>query len=991
MRFSDDGLTWSTWETYADTKAYTLPSGDGLKTIYMQLMDVGGNISSAASTSVTLDTVAPSAPVITLSTTEPTTQVTVTIEYPADAVTPYEYQLWGDYRSPYTGPFVLTSNRTISAYADDAAGNESTSEPVGVTNIDTTPPTGSLSFQEGAGTSSAAVTLLPNDGGTGATQMQFSDDNSAWTNWEPFSTTKAYTLPSGEGAHTVYMRLQDAVGNISTGTISASIIVDTTPPTGSMSIQEGSITASATVHLLLSDEGSGAVQMQFSDDNVAWSGWEAYANTKAYTLPSGDGLKTIYMQVKDIGGNLSTVVSASVTLDTVAPSAPVITLSTTDPTDQVTVTIDYPADAVTPYEYQIWGENRSTYTGPFVLTSNHTISAYSRDTAGNESHTDIGIANIDTTAPSGTVSFKEGTVTPSASVTLLLNDGGTGAAQMQFSDDNATWSGWEAYSGSKAYTLPSGDGSKTVYVQLKDEAGNVSAAAISATILLDSTMPAQPILTPSTTDPAQRVSITIAYAGDAVETTYQINDGAITPYTGPFVLTSNATVTAFAKDGAGNVSSAALTVNNIDTTAPSGTVSFKEGTVTPNASVTLLLNDGGTGAAQMQFSDDNATWSGWEAYSGSKAYTLPAGDGNKTVYVQLKDAAGNVSAAAISATILLDSTPPAQPTLTPSTTKPAQSVSVTIGYAVDVTEATYQINDGAITPYMGPFVLTSNATVTAFAKDGAGNVSTAALTVGNIDTLSPTGTLLINNGATVTNSVYVTLTLNDGSTGAAQMRISVDNSTWSEWEAYNAVKGYTLPSGDGGKTVYVQLQDAAGNTSSMTISSTIQLSTIVPETANIVSAVTDSSGTMLYVRFDKAMQTNVAIEGLSLSGTSSVISSTYAALPGSRVFVLQLSQAIHETNDVTLQVTDGAFHGAHGERVPGQAIKVFTPHAIAALKASVDTGGSTFGIDDILGALNRQIDVVGGPGFDKEDVQFWLGLIESRFISNQTSQLQTQP
>jgi hypothetical protein len=316
---------------------------------------------------------------------------------------------------------------------------------------------------------------------------------------------------------------------------------------------------------------------------------------------------------------------------------------------------------------------------------------------------------------------------------------------------------------------------------------------------------------------------------------------------------------------------------------------------------------------------------------------------------------------------------------------PAQIVTIAIQFPGDVTEATYQINGGAAAPYTGPFVLTANATVAAFATDGAGNVSSAALTVSNIDTQPPSGTILINGGATVTDSVYVTLTLNDGGTGAAQMRFSADPNTWSDWEAYNASKAFALPSGDGGKTVYAQLRDAAGNTSSATISATIQLVTVVPETAHMVSAVTDSTGTMLSVRFDRAMQPDVAIEGLSLSGTSSVITSTYAVLPGSKVFVLHLSQAVNETNDVTLHVGDGVFHGALGEQVPGQSTKVITPHVIATLKASVNTAGTAFGVDGILHALNRQIDVVGEPVFDQEDVQFWLGLVEPRFTVNQSN------
>ena len=64
----------------------------------------------------------------------------------------------------------------------------------------------------------------------------------------------------------------------------------------------------------------------------------------------------------------------------------------------------------------------------------------------------------------------------------------------------------------------------------------------------------------------------------------------------------------------------------------------------------------------MHFSNDGTTWSGWEAYGPTKnSWPLSALDGLKTVYVQLKDAAGNVSITTISATIILDTTPPTQP------------------------------------------------------------------------------------------------------------------------------------------------------------------------------------------------------------------------------------------------------------------------------------------------------------------------------------------
>jgi uncharacterized delta-60 repeat protein len=68
--------------------------------------------------------------------------------------------------------------------------------------------------------------------------------------------------------------------------------------------------------------------------------------------------------------------------------------------------------------------------------------------------------------------------------------------------------------------------------------------------------------------------------------------------------------------------------------------------VTSDLNVTLdltCLNDGNP-CTEMQFSDDGTTWLGWQPYTTSVPFTLPSPEGEtKTVYVQFKDALGNVS------------------------------------------------------------------------------------------------------------------------------------------------------------------------------------------------------------------------------------------------------------------------------------------------------------------------------------------------------------
>jgi hypothetical protein len=99
------------------------------------------------------------------------------------------------------------------------------------------------------------------------------------------------------------------------------------------------------------------------------------------------------------------------------------------------------------------------------------------------------------------------------------------------------------------------------------------------------------------------------------------------------------------------------------------------------------------------------------------------------------------------------------------------------------------------------------------------------------DTTPPTGTIVINNNRSVTNSVNATLALTwsdgtDGS-GVVRMRFSSDGSNWTAWESLAAARAYVLPGGEGYKTIRVQFLDKANNRS-VTFSDYIRLDTIAP-------------------------------------------------------------------------------------------------------------------------------------------------------------------
>jgi hypothetical protein len=112
------------------------------------------------------------------------------------------------------------------------------------------------------------------------------------------------------------------------------------------------------------------------------------------------------------------------------------------------------------------------------------------------------------------------------------------------------------------------------------------------------------------------------------------------------------------------------------------------------------------------------------------------------------------------------------------------------------------------------------ATATITIKDPANaSLASAAAAVSvtvSTDTTAPTGSLLINGGASYTASRTVTLNLTAADTGGSgldAMRFVSGGGTATAWEPYQPAKTWLLPGAAGTKTVFVQFRDRAGNIS----------------------------------------------------------------------------------------------------------------------------------------------------------------------------------
>ncbi|MCA9973523.1 MAG: hypothetical protein KC425_25065 [Anaerolineales bacterium] len=356
----------------------------------------------------------------------------------------------------------------------------------------------------------------------------------------------------------------------------------------------------------------------------------------------------------------------------------------------------------------------------------------------------------DTDAPTGSVSVNGGAAyATSTAVTLSLSgtDAESGVTDMRFSNNGSVWSSWQPYTTSANWTLTSGDGSKSVYAQFRNHVNLISSSAM---------------------------------------------DGIV-----------------------------------LDTTAPTGSVVIDAGAAyagTTAVNLTLSASDGLSGVADMRFSNNGSSWSGWQAYAGSAAWTLTSGDGTKTVYAQYRDAAGNISGS-VTDSIVLDTTGPTGTLLINGGDPFAAAAGVTLDLSasdagIGVADMRFS-DDGSSWSAWQAYAASAGwtlpggdggKTVYAQFRDGLGNVSAAVQDTIELDTTAPTGSVVIAGGAPYVAGTAVSLTLSgsDAGAGVAGMRLSHDRSGWGAWQSCGSSLPWTLQPGDGSKHAYLQLRDAAG-------------------------------------------------------------------------------------------------------------------------------------------------------------------------------------
>ena len=140
-------------------------------------------------------------------------------------------------------------------------------------------------------------------------------------------------------------------------------------------------------------------------------------------------------------------------------------------------------------------------------------------------------------------------------------------------------------------------------------------------------------------------------------------------------------------------------------------------------------------------------------------------------------------------------------------------------YLFDASATTVVTNQGVVARSTGPTSTESLSYATPVGgrfyidlNSATAAVGTYTLVVQEIRDRPPVAALELGAGRSRTNSttVPVSLTASGSLSGPAQMTFSGDGATWQPWQPYQAVTSWTFAGGDGTKTLWAKVQNAAG-------------------------------------------------------------------------------------------------------------------------------------------------------------------------------------
>ncbi|ENG0937750.1 BapA prefix-like domain-containing protein [Salmonella enterica] len=873
-------------------------------------------------------------------------------------------------------------NLTVSA--TDPAGNTSAVSAPWTIVVDITPPaipvlTSVVDDQPGI-TGNLVSGQLTNDatptlngrGEAGATINVYLDGNPASIGTTTVNSDGTWSFtpqtPIANGNHTLTLSATDPAGNSSAVSSGFVLTIDATPPAAPVIASVADNTAPVTgivpnggstneTRPTLSGTGEAGATLSIYNGSALVGTTQVQANGSWSFTPStslGAGVWNLTATATDAAGNTSAASETrSFTIDTTPPAAPVID-TVYDGTGPITGNLS---------SGQITDEARPVISG-----------------------------------------------TREANTTIRLYDNGTLLAEIP-ADNSSSW----------RYTPDASlaTGNHVITVIAVDAAGNASPVSDSVNFVVDTTPPLTPILTsvvddvtggvtgnlangqitndnrPTLNGTAEAGSVVSIYDGNTLLGVTSANAGGVWSFTPATELNDGTrTLTVTATDPAGNISPATsgftIVVDTVAPTVPlitsivddvpnntgaigngqstNDTQPTLNGTAEANSAVSIF--DNGALVATVN-ANANGNWS-WTP-------TAALGQGSHAYRVSAADAAGNVSAASPSITVIVDTIAPGAPgNLVINATGSRVTGTAEAGSTVTITSDTGVVLGTATADGTGSFTATLTPAQTngqpllAFAQDKAGNTGIAAGFTAP-DTRVPEAPIITNVVDDV--GIYTGAIANGQVTNDAQPTLNGTAQAGATVSIYNngALLGTTTANASGnwsftptgnlteGSHAFTATATNANGTGSVSTAATVIVDTLAPGTPS--GTLSADGGSLSGLAEANSIVTVTLAGGVTLTTTAGSNGAWSLTLPTKQI----------EGQLINVTATDAAGNASGTLGITAPVLPLAARDNITSLDLTSTAATSTQNYSDygllLVGALGNVASVLGN---DTAQVEFTI-------------------
>lgn len=474
---------------------------DGAYTFLVRATDAASNVGDPASASFTIDRQAPGQPELTTTPPGLGRLVLPTWAFTIDAGAVARCALDGAVDAPCSSPYVadLTSAadgpHEFTVFAVDSAGNASPSVSHTYT-LDRRAPAAPSITTEPPSPSADPTPTWTFDLAPEAVMASCSVDGAPFASCaSPFTANLA---AAADGNHTVAIRNRDLAGNQSPG-VGLTYRLDRAAP-GAPTIGSPASPSRVVNPTWTIDAEAGATTECRLDDGA----WSPCAGSFTTTFDSGsDGVHVLTVRAFDAAGNRGPEATASYTLDTTAPDAPVITTAPADPSDSPTPTWTFTIESGSAASCSVDGGTWNPCASPLVVDlvgatdGQHTLGVRATDAQDNTGPVTTSAFTLDRAGP-GAPTITDAPSSPGSAPTVTW----TFTAPADTTTTCRIDAGIAQPCDGSITTTFLTDGSHGLAIVARDPAGNRSAAA-TATYILDRLAPQIPTIIDAPATPAR--------------------------------------------------------------------------------------------------------------------------------------------------------------------------------------------------------------------------------------------------------------------------------------------------------------------------------------------------------------------------------------------------------------------------------------------------------------------------------------------------------